>query len=225
MKHKGVSYNKKYDYWCASININGKRFAKCFKKLDDAIKYRKHLEELYSIEIDKYKKQKNERYIDENRKLIGKIFGLLTVIDVLSKNNKGKKQGYAICRCECGRTYSTLISRLKNGGCKSCGCLMKREKREKNTLIGSVPEKKRHITSLRSDLPYKNNTSGYRGVTLRKDNGSFAVQVTVNGKIYRCSRFNNAKEAYEYRKYLQERYSIPKVWELEKELDELSKNV
>lgn len=44
---KGVSFNKRDNNWSAYFQLNGKRTIKSFKTFEEAVKYRKHLENLY----------------------------------------------------------------------------------------------------------------------------------------------------------------------------------
>ena len=54
--------------------------------------------------------------------IIGKKFGLLTIIDInLEKTNN--KNLYVNCICDCGNKKSVSYGNLKNGNVKSCGCL------------------------------------------------------------------------------------------------------
>lgn len=41
----------------------------------------------------------------------------------------------------------------------------------------------------------KNNTSGYKGVSFRKDRNRFRAQISCNGKTYRLGSFLSAKKA------------------------------
>lgn len=51
---------------------------------------------------------------------IGNKYGRLTVVSV---SGKKPKLGYVLdCKCECGNTIQTYISRIKTGRTKSCGC-------------------------------------------------------------------------------------------------------
>lgn len=43
---------------------------------------------------------------------------------------------------------------------------------------------------------YRNNTSGYKGVTFCKQTGRWIAQITVNGKHKHLGRFNTREEAY-----------------------------
>jgi 5-methylcytosine-specific restriction endonuclease McrA len=54
--------------------------------------------------------------------IAGQKFGMLTAF----RRDKYSRAGtYWICKCECGNTKSAMITRLKNGNTKSCGCLAK----------------------------------------------------------------------------------------------------
>lgn len=52
--------------------------------------------------------------------LIGQKFGRLTVIE--SAGVDGTRSKF-LCQCECGEYKITHGQSLKNGNCKSCGCL------------------------------------------------------------------------------------------------------
>lgn len=75
--------------------------------------------------------------------LTGHRFGLLTVEKYsYTKNNRV----YWLCKCDCGNTKEVQKSSLKNGGTKSCGCLLKLKSKqraiERNTKHGGslLPE-------------------------------------------------------------------------------------
>lgn len=48
----------------------------------------------------------------------GDRFGKWTVLDVATSSGKGSKH---LCRCDCGRSRSVLVSSLRSGKSKSCG--------------------------------------------------------------------------------------------------------
>ena len=52
--------------------------------------------------------------------LIGQKFNKLTVLEFAGMN--GKSSSWK-CLCDCGKITTTMGYRLKNGWCKSCGCL------------------------------------------------------------------------------------------------------
>ena len=55
---------------------------------------------------------------------IGKKFGRLTVV------GKGTKDGYCICKCDCGNIKEIYLQNVKNGKTQSCGCLHKERVKE-----------------------------------------------------------------------------------------------
>lgn len=64
---------------------------------------------------------------------IGKKYGLLTIKNLVLE----EEQTYAICDCDCGKTFDKKIifSQIKNGKIKSCGCWNKRGGKDKECYI------------------------------------------------------------------------------------------
>lgn len=58
----------------------------------------------------------------QHEDLTGQVFHLLTVIEHSHTDHYG---AHWLCRCECGGQTTTRATRLKGGGAKSCGCLLK----------------------------------------------------------------------------------------------------
>lgn len=56
-------------------------------------------------------------------KLIGKIFGRLTVVQRLESNHRG--QARWLCKCVCGGNTATITNLLTSGKTQSCGCLQR----------------------------------------------------------------------------------------------------
>ena len=54
-----------------------------------------------------------------------------------------------------------------------------------------------HSQNMKNRKIHKNNTSGYKGVTWRKDKNKWQAQIKVNGKKYRLGRFDCPKKAHE----------------------------
>ncbi|NJO48086.1 MAG: hypothetical protein HC840_00055 [Leptolyngbyaceae cyanobacterium RM2_2_4] len=53
---------------------------------------------------------------------IGEVFAMLTVVGLAEKANFAIR---VLCKCECGNTYATRYSNLRNGTTTSCGCFTK----------------------------------------------------------------------------------------------------
>ena len=63
--------------------------------------------------------------------LTGQRFGRLTVLNPLHLNKN--KQLTWLCKCDCGNIVNVVGMSLRNGDCKSCGCLRKEMMRQKHT--------------------------------------------------------------------------------------------
>lgn len=66
--------------------------------------------------------------------LIGSRFGRLTVIEKAEKAACGATRWK--CRCDCGNEVIVQYSNLKSGKTKSCGCLNRENRAERNTKHG-----------------------------------------------------------------------------------------
>ena len=64
-----------------------------------------------------FAEQASDKYLDN---IIGKTYGLLTVVD-RAENMYGDKTSW-ICECECGNVVTVPSMSLKRGLTKSCGC-------------------------------------------------------------------------------------------------------
>lgn len=62
------------------------------------------------------------------------VFGRLTAIKYIGKNNHGDSQW--LCQCECGKQSIVATYRLRNGHTRSFGCLNKEITLEKSTTHG-----------------------------------------------------------------------------------------
>lgn len=65
---------------------------------------------------------KGTKSADAMAELVGKRFGNLTVISILTYEDVMKKGRYSLCRCDCGRVCNVRIDHLKSGHTTSCGC-------------------------------------------------------------------------------------------------------
>lgn len=68
---------------------------------------------------------------------INNKYGLLTVIRRATLDEaKGRKGGYWVCHCDCGKEIITRGADLRNGNTKSCGCLQRQTVIESNIKRG-----------------------------------------------------------------------------------------
>lgn len=116
---------------------------------------------------------------------IGKRFGKLTVTAYA-----GKEKGFHMwhCHCDCGKEVNVRQSNLQKGWTKSCGCMRQ-------------PQKKLHyengtcVELLRSDLMYKNNTSGVRGVYYSTKRNKWIAQIMFQQKCYYLGGYEELEDA------------------------------
>lgn len=106
----------------------------------------------------------NMRKID----LVGKSFGRLTVIEMLTEKGKDTK---ARCLCVCGKERVALAYNVRNGNTSSCGCLA----RERSS------ERARHAARLAGDANRKHGMS------------TSPTYVAWRGAINRCYRLKDKR--------------------------------
>lgn len=75
-----------------------------------------------------------ENGIKKAKKIIGKKFNKLTIIDV-SKDKNSSNINY-ICKCDCGDITNQKISDLKSGKIISCGCYQKEQASKTGSTVG-----------------------------------------------------------------------------------------
>ncbi len=62
--------------------------------------------------------------------LVGRRFGLLTVLSVLPRELWKSSHSEWLCQCDCGNTTTVRGTSLKTGNTKSCGCIRKNAKKK-----------------------------------------------------------------------------------------------
>ncbi len=87
------------------------------------------------------------------RRLIGKKFGKLLVIDATRDNNAKKKNIICICKCECGNIKRVISSKLTSFDTTSCGCIRnfnfnkyKNKKYGKITILDLIDKDKKIVS-------------------------------------------------------------------------------
>ena len=126
---------------------------------------------------------------------IGKRFGKLTVLSYAKK-----EKGFHVwhCRCDCGNEVDVRQSNLQNGWTRICGC-----QRD--------PQKDLHYSNgtclemLRSDVVYKTNTSGVKGVYYSKKRDKWIAQIMFRQKCYYLGGYDRIEDAAEARAEAEEK--------------------
>lgn len=110
----------------------------------------------------------------------GQKFGLLTVSTRASR--KGN-QAYWLCRCDCGGTTITTITKLRSGRTSSCGC-------RRGTLIGD--RARRIVAPGGRSHPLYNTYAKMRGRCANPENPDYAA---YGGRgIVVCDRWLNGAD-------------------------------
>jgi len=97
-------------------------------------------------------------------KIIGKKFGYLTVLGFYDRSKIGKTK--IKCKCDCGRITYPVLSSIKNGHIKSCGCVSERNLKHgfsKNSKFYKVWKGLRQRCNNKNGPNYK--YYGARGIT------------------------------------------------------------
>lgn len=127
----------------------------------------------------------------------GDRFGRLVAMEPTTK--RSAKSVVWKCRCDCGNTCEARATSLQSGHVESCGCI-KVEQDKVKMLKNLTYQDDTCIEFLEKiSVPTKLNTTGVRGVTLKKD-GKYQAVLTFRKKRYYLGRFNTLEEAAKARK-------------------------
>ena len=128
--------------------------------------------------------------------LTGCKFGRWTVKELdAARNNENKSSDlYWICECACGTIRSVSGYTLKNGGSKSCGCLRRDLKKQRDIGNGKSLKKQQNLhkklgaylcdeTNIAEKIPSDNTFSAF-GVSYDTTNNKWVASITVREKVY-----------------------------------------
>lgn len=119
-------------------------------------------------------------------------------------------------RCDCGNVIEVRLSQVADNHKLSCGCLDLENKRKQAVLMqmNCHRENGTNVALIRSDVIYRSNSSGYRGVAWHKHTQKYVARINFKGKSYSLGYFDDpakASEAYEtaktrmHKRYIEER--------------------
>lgn len=149
--------------------------------------------------------------------LIGRTFGRLNVID-----NDRTRPGYVICECECGNKVSIKGYSLtkKQHPTQSCGCIRKEVVSEigrrtiHNNSAKRIEANKRYNTNfqiIESEVPAKNNKSGYKGVWYNPTRGKYEAYISLHRKRISLGGFDKLEDAVKARKTAEDELFAPLI--------------
>lgn len=127
--------------------------------------------------------------------ITGQRFGRLTALYTTKKRDK---KGSIVwhCRCDCGRETDVTQDGLVYGNYRSCGCLRKE--------LQSDLYKQLHLIDgtcvewLNNRKKRSDNTSGFRGVSMRK-NGTYWASIGFKGQRFYIGTYKTFEQAVEHR--------------------------
>ena len=119
--------------------------------------------------------------------LKGERFGRLTVENPLPERAADHSVLWR-CRCDCGRTIAASSHKLRAHCTTSCGCRRLEAARSGMTHVDGTC-----VESILSGTLFRNNTSGYRGVSQR--DGRWQAYITYARKMVRLGSYDTVEEA------------------------------
>ena len=130
-----------------------------------------------------------------------KTFGALKVKEKVIINNRT----YWNCICKCGKERIFYHNTLKQGYAKSCGCRI--------TFKDNIQKKLKkyctnntYIPKLKNATLNRNNTSGYRGVSYRKDRCKYRAYIKFQGRDIFLGNFDDIDDAIKARQEAEKEY-------------------
>lgn len=130
------------------------------------------------------------------------IFGELEIEDIIFRRSPKGAHRVTIAQClchRCGRRKEILLSRITQGGAKTCGCrtpenLATGQKIRKEYVVGGSL-----ACALVGRRPNQNSSTGHTGVSQMKG-GRFRAYITFRRKQYYLGTFDQIEDAVHARK-------------------------
>lgn len=123
--------------------------------------------------------------------LQGKKFGLLTALEPVPERATDGSTRW-LCRCDCGNYVTLSSNKLNMGRRSSCGCNIGIHAREAKTYIDGTC-----VEIMFSGTVSKNNTSGYRGVSRKRN--KWQAYINYGGRRFSLGSFETKELAAEAR--------------------------
>ena len=133
--------------------------------------------------------------------MIGKRFGLLTVIELSNRRATRGKRTVPLweCRCDCGNITYKATDTLKNPDISMCaGCAKKyatQKMRERSGYRDGT-----QISRISSNKLISTNTSGCRGVYYDKNSKKWRARIKFKGKLISLGSYLEFDDAVKARK-------------------------
>lgn len=138
--------------------------------------------------------------------LTGKRFGNLVALEFAYTKNK---RTFWKCKCDCGNIAEVDRGFLRSGATTSCGCVG--SKNINKCMVAQRQNELREQTNLSqlSNVPFKSNTTGRRGITFNKKKQVFVARITFQGKRFYLGSFKDFDKAVIAREEAEEKLFNP----------------
>lgn len=152
------------------------------------------------------------RPVDRVKDLVGQRYGKLTVTRFAGIDDK--RSAKWDCVCDCGNVRSNIsAASLRDGEVTRCAECRLADLREqaKDLLVAAEALEVDGIQVYRyTDQPYRNNTTGYRGVlAYGRHKNKYMAYIDVKKKRYRKYGYDTPKEAYYHGRLALEAEHLP----------------
>lgn len=138
-----------------------------------------------------HRKQRNSKDITNKR------FGKLVTKHYVRSDKRG---AIWLCECDCGNTCEAYVSDLSVKHKQSCGCLEYENQLKSVEKVRELITDNTNIGKLMSNKPYKNTTSGVRGVSWCTSKQRWIATIKFKGKNYYLGSSSDKKWCEELRK-------------------------
>lgn len=128
--------------------------------------------------------------------LTGRRFDRVVALYPTRKPHKGCSAQWH-CRCDCGREFDTTAYSLLSDMTHSCGCLTKELGGQLHTYLHTL-EDTCVENLIKCQKNFKNNTSGFRGVTVTRQ-GTYRVTINFQKRNYFLGTYKTFPAAVEVR--------------------------
>lgn len=143
--------------------------------------------------------------------MIGRKFGMLTVIERAGKTSRDN--ALWLCLCDCGNTVAANGTTLRRGEKTSCGCQTKERIEKAKTILLNEKTVDGVQVPLLTKKVRSDSRTGHKGVHRRIRNGKiyYEVSITLKGKRKHVGTFNDLEKAIQARKRAEEEYFVPYI--------------
>lgn len=184
--------DEKYNKYLLKCNTCGNEF------VEYATSVRKHVNGCVQC---KYRKNREKYYTKE----IGKTYGNLKIVGYDEDESDAQKRTYVKCQClKCNAITSIPMARIKAGQAKECVTCAKENLQIGRDLAQEDRIDGTRVTCIMKKTINKNNTSGYKGVSMCK-NGKYRAYINFQRKQYHLGTYMTAEDAHKIRLLAEEK--------------------